>query len=565
MAGTGTPAGRITLGQFEVDLARDELRTAAGGHVDLRPRSFAVLRLLSLKLGQVVGKQEILDAVWGQAAVTEDSLAQCIADIRRAIGDTRRRVLRNIPRRGYLLMAPEPTAPGWIPPGPPAPVGRSPVPRTGYARSGDVHIAYQVTGEGPLDIVFVQGYVTHLEIEWEDPRPARFFERMGRLGRLIRFDKRGTGLSDRVAGLPTLEQRMDDVRAVMDAVGSHRAVLLGCSEGGPMSMLFAATHPDRVRALILCGAMARIAWAPDHPWGRTAEQLAGGIRTIEEKWGSGHSVDLFAPSHAADPAYRAWRARLDRAAASPGAAIALARMNFAIDVRHVLPSIAVPTLVLHRAGDIAVSVEHGRHLARLIPGAVYRELEGRDHAMWANDTDTLCDAFQSFLRAAAATAEPDHVLLTVLVVRCGEGEALAGQAMAALARLAAEHRGRVVAPPDGHGFAAAFDGPARAVRCGQALLAGLAGLGVAARAGVHCGECEIAGAVLRGDAVLHAALVAEAAAPGEVLVSSVVRDLVSGSGLFFSERPGIGLPGLPGRGPLLAADLARKTDEPAAP
>jgi pimeloyl-ACP methyl ester carboxylesterase len=518
-----TAAGLVALGDFHVDLNRGELRTAAGSYVDLRPRSFAVLRLLANRLGQVVSKREILDAVWGDAAVTEDSLTQCVADIRRAIGDAERRVLRNVPRRGYLLVTPAGTKAQARP-------STRPVPETRYARSGNVHIAYQVTGEGPVDIVFVQGYVTHLEIEWEDPRPAGFFEQLSSLGRLIRFDKRGTGLSDRVAGLPTLEQRMDDVRAVMDAVGSHRAVLLGCSEGGPMSMLFAATHPERVRSLILCGTMARIAWAPDHPWGRTAEQLAGNVRTIEEKWGSGHSVDLFAPSHAADPAYRAWRARLDRAAASPGAAISLARMNFAIDVRHVLPSIAVPTLVMHRAGDIAVSVEHSRHLSSLIPGARYLELPGRDHAMWASDSEILCEAFRVFIEEAAATADPDRVLLTMVVIRFGPDRSCEP----ALERLLAQHRGRRVTPPDGRGFVAAFDGPARAVRCAQALTAALLAEGIAAHAGVHTGECEIAGAALRGTAVLVAARIADAAAPGEVLVSSTVRDLVGGSGLVFS-------------------------------
>lgn len=527
---------RVMIAGFEIDLARAELRTTQGAYVELRPRSFAVLRLLAEHLGQMVSKRDLLARVWDDAAVTDDALTQCIADIRRTIGDREHRVLRTVPRRGYMLLGAHPgPASSDAPPGLPTLQPCPEMPPTRYARSGECHIAYQVSGDGPLDIVFVQGYVTHLEIEPEDPRPANFLRRLATLGRLIRFDKRGVGLSDRVAGLATLEERMDDVRAVMDAVGSERAVLLACSEGGPMSMLFAATYPERVRCLILCGTMARIAWAPDHPWGRTEAQLAANLHVIEEKWGSGHSVDIFAPSYAADPAYRAWRARLDRAGASPGAAMALARMNFEIDVRHVLPSITAPTLVIHRAGDVAVSVEHSRHLAPLIPGARYLELPGPDHTPWAPDSEQLCEAIRTFIHEARdGAAESDRVLTTILIVESAP-EAGAPDRAAAVRRQVALHRGCEREAAEGR-WIATFDGPARAVRCGRTILAALAAEGVSARAGVHTGECEMRGGEVQGIALRVGTHVVGAASWGEVLVTSTVRDLVAGSGLRFDPR-----------------------------
>jgi pimeloyl-ACP methyl ester carboxylesterase len=521
---------RIALPGFTVDLARAELRRESGAFVELRPRSFAVLALLARRLGHVVPKDELIATVWNDVAVTEDSLTQCIADIRRALDDRERQLVRTVPRRGYMLLGPAEPA---DPPAPAAP------PETRYARSGCTHIAYQVSGEGPVDLVFVQGYVTHLEIEWEDPRPAEFYRALGRFCRLIRFDKRGTGLSDREGGLPPLEQRMDDVRAVMDAAGSRRAVLLGSSEGGPMSLLFAATHPDRVQSLVLYGAMARMAWAPDHPWGRTAEQLEAMVHGIEAKWGQGHSVDLFAPSLAALPQYRAWRGRLDRSAASPGAAIALARMNDAIDVRHVLPGIRVPTLVLHRAGDIAVAAEHSRHLAAAIPGARHVELPGRDHAPWVGDTAALVALIRDVALAPDTAAEAEAVLTTVLVLH--------GAEEATLRREAARHRGVPADTP--HGPAFTFDGPARAVRCALAVLRAAP----AARAGVHTGQATLRAGLLAGPALAVALAAAGRAAPGEVLATATLRDLAAGTGLAFSPRGTLCLADPPAQLELLAA------------
>ena len=288
------------------------------------------------------------------------------------------------------------------------------MPETRYAKSGELHIAYQVMGAGPIDLVFVPGFVTHLELQFEDPRPVRFFERLSSFSRLIRFDKRGTGLSDRMAAIPTLEERMDDVRAVMDAVGSKQAAILGTSEGGPMSILFAATYPQRTSAMILHGAMARLKWAPDNQWGRTEEEMQARLRLVEEKWGQGASVDVYAPSLASNPEYRNWTGRHERGGASPGAAIALLRLNDEIDVRHVLPTVSIPTLVLHRSGDRPINVGHGRYLGQHIQQAKYVELPGDDHTPWAGDMDTLLDEIQAFLTGERQGLESERVLATVL-------------------------------------------------------------------------------------------------------------------------------------------------------
>jgi pimeloyl-ACP methyl ester carboxylesterase len=265
----------------------------------------------------------------------------------------------------------------------------SSMPETRYAKSGDTYVAYQVMGEGPFDLVFVPGFISHLDMQLELPLTASFFARLASFCRLIRFDKRGTGLSDRLSGIPTLEERMDDVRAVMDAAGSTRAALLGFSQGGPMSIVFSATYPQRTSALILYGAYARWAWAPDNPWGQTDEQMAASLKWIEENWGQGKSVDLYSPSLAGDEELRKFVGRLERASASPGAAQVISHLGSVIDVRHVLPTIGVPTLVLHRTGDLSVNVEHGRYLARHIKGVKYVEFPGVDHNPWVGDANAM--------------------------------------------------------------------------------------------------------------------------------------------------------------------------------
>ncbi len=287
-------------------------------------------------------------------------------------------------------------------------------PKTRYAKSGDVHIAYQVLGDGPIDVVYVPGFVSNVEYDWVHPRPARFFRRLASFSRLIRFDKRGTGLSDRVA-IPTLEERMDDVRAVLDATGSTRAALIGVSEGGPMSLLYAATYPERTSALVLYGSYARRAWAPDHPCGVSRERMDGIIETFEKDWGGASvALEIWSPSILGDESYKQWRATYMRLAASPGAAIAVMRMNVEIDVRHVLPTISVPTLILHRNGDRLTAVDQARYMARHIKGAKLVELVGVDHTPYVGDSDALLEEIEEFLTGIRHGAEPDRILATVL-------------------------------------------------------------------------------------------------------------------------------------------------------
>ena len=437
-------------------------------------------------------------------------------------------------------------------------------PETRYAKSEDVHIAYQVSGGGPLDLVFVPGFVSHLEGQWENPRAERLLMGFGSFSRLIKFDKRGTGLSDRDVIPPTLEQRMDDVRAVMDATGSAQAALFGVSEGGPMSCLFAATYPERVKALILYGSFARVAWAADYPWGQTAEQTAESIARYEDRWGTPSAVAAIAPTAVNDAEYVNWSSRYYRLAASPGGAKAILKLNAEIDVRPVLPVIRVPTLVLYRTGDQFVPIEHGRYLARHIVGAKLVELPGIDHSPWYGDVDAIVGEVQEFLTGARVQApEADRVLATVLftdvvgsteraIVLGDSGwRTLLGSFYALARRELVRFRGREI-DTAGDGLFAAFDGPARAIRCASAISEGVRSLGIEVRTGVHTGECEVMGDKISGIAVHTGARVAAQAAPSEVLVSGTVKDLVAGSGLKFEDRGSRPLKGLPGEWRLFA-------------
>ena len=440
-------------------------------------------------------------------------------------------------------------------------------PKTQYTKSGDLHIAYQVTGTGPLDLVFVPGFVSHLEYQWEHPWSAHFFERLGSFSLLIRFDKRGTGLSDRVGGIPTLEQRMDDVRAVMDAVGSERATLIGASEGGPMSILFAATYPKRTSALVLYGSYARRSWAPDHSCGHTEQEWHAVIETIEKTWGEAGGVDMRAPSAAGNDSYQQWWATYQRLAASPGAAVAVMQMNKEIDVRPILSAIRVPALVVHRTGERVIRVEQSRYLAEHIPGARLVELGGADHAPWVGDSDAIVDEVEEFLTGSRHAVETDRVLATVLftdIVGSTERAAALGDRKwrdlldgyyALVRRELARFRGREV-DTAGDGFFASFDGPARGIRCAEAISAGVRPLGIEVRAGLHTGECEVIGEKVGGIAVHIGARVAGLAKPGEVLVSNTVKDLVAGSGLAFEERGAHTLKGVPGEWRLYAVARA---------
>ena len=357
-------------------------------------------------------------------------------------------------------------------------------PDTHYAKSGDVNIAYQVVGDAPRDLVLVPGWVSNIEVFWEEPACARFLRRLASFARLILFDKRGTGLSDRVSDLPNLETRMDDLRAVMDTVGSARAALLGYSEGGPMCALFAATYPLRTSALMIQGSYARRTWAPDYPWGPTPEALGEWMAACQRDWGGPVGLDERLPSAAGDERVRQWWARLLRMGASPGANRALQQMNAEMDVRHVLPAIRVPTLILHSIGDRVFPAAASRFMAQQIPGAKFVELPGRDHLAWGEDADAIVDEIEEFLTGVRHGPEPDRVLATVLftdIVGSTEKAAALGDRRwrdlleghhTLVRRELARFRGREI-DTSGDGFLATFDGPARAVRCARAVSDGV--------------------------------------------------------------------------------------------
>ncbi len=448
------------------------------------------------------------------------------------------------------------------------------VPETRYARSGDVSIAYQVTGDGPFDVVLVRGFVSHVELTWQVPGMAEFMRELAGFCRLVRFDKRGTGMSDRVSGAPSLEVRMDDVRAVMDAAGSERAALVGVSEGGPMSLLFAATYPQRAWALVLAGAAARFTWAPDYPWGITHEEYERRIEHAERVTGvveyTVELVERLAPS--ADAETKAAFATMIRQSASPGARVALMRMNKEIDVRHVLPAIRVPPLVLNRAAEDQHLVDGARYLAEHIPGAQHVELPGSDHASFAGDTEPYLREIERFAietweERAWEDQESERVLATVLftdivgsTARAAElGDARWRELILAhheiIRRQLVRFRGTEL-DTAGDGFFASFDGPARAIRCACAISANVRELGIDVRAGLHTGECERIDNKVGGIAVSIGARVAAEARPSEVLVSSTVKDLVAGSGIEFRDRGAAELKGVPGEWRLFAVESA---------
>jgi pimeloyl-ACP methyl ester carboxylesterase len=428
---------------------------------------------------------------------------------------------------------------------------------TKYARSGDAHIAYQTVGDANLDLVLLPGAFSHVEHQWEEPSFARFLHRLASFSRLIVLDVRGTGLSDRAADLPTLEEQIDDVLAVLDTVGSERAVLFGLSQGGGLASLFAAAHPARTSALVLFGAYARSMWAEDFPWGRTPENYDELMRRADEGWGSGVFLPLVAPSVANDASFKVWWEKQERLSGSPGAILAFLRAQREADVRHVLPAIQVPTLIIQRRDDVYRRVEHGRYLAETIPGATYVELPGRDNLPYVGDQDAVLDEVQEFLTGVRHTAEPDRVLATVLFTDIVGATARAAELgdrawrdllerhNAVVRRELERGRGREV-DTAGDGFLATFDGPARGVRCACAIADGVKALALDIRGGLHTGEVELVGDDVRGIAVHIGARTATLAGPGEVLVTSTVKDLVAGSGIEFDDRGVRPLKGVPG-------------------
>ena len=446
-------------------------------------------------------------------------------------------------------------------------------PEVRYARSGDVNVAYAVLGEGPLDLVLVGGWVvSNLDLAWDGPA-AEFFTRLAAFSRLILFDKRGTGLSDRMKGVADLETRMDDVRAVMDAAGSERAALMGISEGGPMTVLFAATYPERVAAAVLYASRVCYRQSDDYPWSSTLEESAAAIERAERRWRTDEALDAtleeLAPTVAHDASIRRWWRRWLRTSVTPGAVAQYYSMYPGIDVRHVLPAVGVPTLVLHRRDDDSIAFDEGRYAAARIPGAEFVELPGRDHA-WFVDPEQITAPVERFLRelwerGEWEAVETERVLATVLFTDIVGSTTRAAELgdrhwreqlerhHALVRRQLVRYQGREL-DTAGDGVFAAFDGPARAIRCARAIATAVAELGLEIRAGLHTGECEVVDGKMAGIAVHIGARVAAAAGPGEVVVSSTVKDLVAGSGIAFRDRGPVELKGIPGEWRLYVVD-----------
>ena len=440
-------------------------------------------------------------------------------------------------------------------------------PQTRFALSGDVNIAYQVIGSGPIDLVFVMGWVSNIDEFWTEPSFANFLQRLAKFSRLIVFDKRGTGLSDRVdeKNPPTLEQRMDDVRAVMDACGSKRAALLGISEGGPMCALFAATYPERTAALMTFGSYVRARAAPDYPWGRSEEEYDVFLRDISTGWGERPvGLESRAPSKVNDENFRQWWTRYLVRSATPKAVLALVRMNSQIDVRAALPAISAPSLIMHCTGDRSLRVGGSRYMAQNIRGAKLVEFPSDDHLPWTSDSEPVLNEIEEFLTGSKHVEQPDRVLATVMfadIVGSTERAAAIGdrawrdqlQNFYGLVRGELQRfRGREI-DTAGDGYFATFDGPARGVRCAQAIARDVPQLGLAIRAGLHTGEVEVLGEKVSGIAVHIGSRIAGQAAAGEVVVSNTVKDLVAGSGISFEDRGMHPLKGVPGEWRLFLA------------
>ncbi len=431
------------------------------------------------------------------------------------------------------------------------------IPETKYAKSGDINIAYQVIGSGPLDLICVIGWVSNVEYLWEEPSVSKFFKRLAKFSRLIIFDKRGTGLSDRVKNLPTLEERMDDMRAVMDATGSQKAALLGISEGGSMCALFAATYPERTIALIMLGSFAKRIWDPEYPWAPTMQERKKFFDAITAGWGGSVDIDTIAPSMSNDKRFKKWWATYLRRSTSPGDALSFAKMNTEIDIRGILHSIHAPSLILHRKGDRDANIEEARYIAQKIPGATLVEFEGEDHLPWVGETDLILDEIEIFLTGTLKETETERVLTTVLftdVVASTKkaleiGDTKWHYLLNTHNNIVREElmrfNGKEV-KSTGDGFFATFNGPARGIKCACAITDAVRYLGIEVRAGLHTGECEIVGEDYGGIAVHTGARVMSNAEANEVLVSATVKDLVAGAGIKFKSKGKHELKGVPG-------------------
>jgi pimeloyl-ACP methyl ester carboxylesterase/DNA-binding winged helix-turn-helix (wHTH) protein len=561
-------ANILRFADFELDRSAYQLRRN-GEPLLLQRIPLDLLFLLVDRRGEMVTRGEILEQIWGKGVYVDadNAINTAIRKLRRALGDDPDypTFIETVPARGYRFVAAVGPAPQLTSPLAETKVGdevsreASPV---RYARSGEIHIAYRVLGTGPRDIVMIPGTLAHLEVFWAMPSYQHLLKRLTAFARVIVFDKRGQGLSDRVVAEQTLEERIDDVRAVMDAGGSRSATIYGWSEGGPMSIMFAATYPERATALVLYGTFASV---KDRPWAASREDWETALTAIEAHWGEGILLAVNAPSVAKDPAMVEWGGKLERASASPGSIVALLRANYEMDVRHILPSVKVPTLVMHRTGDGLVPVASGRYLAEHVPRAIYREIPGNDHFVTDTETqDFIADTIERFITGSLHRPEPDRVLATIMFTHMVDSieraVTMGEQRWSELLRRFYEvlrlelvtFRGREIRTIS-DGLLTTFDGPARAIRFACSVRDKVRQLGLQVRTGLHAGECEMTGENIHGIAVDIAALIASMAEPEQVVVSSTVKDLVAGSNLQFVDRGSHTLKDIPGEWRLFEA------------
>ena len=516
-----------SFGDVRIDAARFEI--ARGGRaLAVEPQVLELLILLLKHRDRVVTRDELLESVWRGRVVSDTTLSSRIKTARQLIGDdgARQDYIRTIHGRGFRFVG-EVAEQTSVPAAPAAPWER---PATRYARSGDVHVAYQLFGDGPARLVLAPGFVSHIDNYWDNAKFRDWLNGLGRLARVAMFDKRGTGLSDPVSALPPMDERMDDLRAVMDAAGFETAHVMGISEGGSLAALFAAHHPERCEGLIIYGGFAQFKhWHPDEA---SLQRL---FDYVESDWGTGKSLPLFAPTVGEDPDMIRWWGQFERLGATPGACIALMRMNSRIDISGVLPAIRVPTLVIHRTDDVLIDIEAGRQLAADIPGAQYAELPGVDHLFFVGNSERVIEVIGEFLRHPQRRQTSDRAVATIVVVRGAEADALEQE----LRRFRAT---RVAARADG--VAATFDGPARGLDCALSVSQLLSAQGLEHRIGVHTGEISLGAGTPDGVAMAIAAEVAQHARPGEILASRTVHDLVAGSGIGLEERGAFSLPSI---------------------
>ena len=553
--------GIFRFAGFELDRNVYELRRN-GHRLNLERIPLDLLFLLVDQRNRLVTREEIFERIWGKQVFvdTDNAINTAIRKLRRALEDDpdSPKFIETVPARGYRFVAAARSALQQPTPSSETKIAyqTSPdAPPVRYAMSGDIHIAYRVYGDGPHDIVMIPGTLAHLEVFWAIPSYQQLLKRLTAFARVIVFDKRGQGLSDRVVAEQTLEERIDDVRAVMDAAGSRSAAIYGWSEGGPMSIMFAATYPERVTALILYGTFASV---KDKPWALSREENEAGLAEIEKHWGEAVLLRTYAPSAMNDPAMVEWGRKLEYASASPGSIVDLLRANYEMDVRHILPSVKVPTLVMHRTGDGSVPVAAGRYLAEQVPRAIYSEIPGDDHFVTDAETaDFIADKIERLITGGLHRPEPDRVLATVMftyIVDSIERAATMGeQRWSNLLRRFYEILRNELATFRGHeirtvsdGLLVTFDGPARAIRFACSVRDKVPRLGLHLRTGLHTGECDLSGENLHGIAVDIAGTVASMANPDEVLLSSTVKDLVAGSNIQFVDRGTHTLEAIPG-------------------